>query len=423
MNFVQMSITGSILVLFVLLVRIVAGDKLPKSGFLLIWEIAALRLLTPFVMKLPVNIPAISTVTEKMVHQKPNSVALVTATGGLVAGTQGQAAFGRVGGILWAAGSILLLSWFLITYMKNRQRFNQSLPATGAAIENWQKQHQLRRFVQVRISDQIASPLTYGVLHPVILLPKKMQYSDAKTINYVLTHEWIHIKRFDAVAKLLFAIAVCIHWVNPLVWVLFVIANRDMELSCDALVLRHMGEDSRADYATTLIDLLAQQRKSDSYLYANFTQNAMQERIEGIMRNKKISIAAGIAVVVLTVFAMSTFAEGTGAQPRQFTNLNQYPRDTASVWDAENTNNDNTWWDNGVCQQDGTCWENGTCAQDGTCWNDGSYRGENHCRNEYNSYGNESCHRGTNHHSGRGRHGSCANNGSTMRSSRHSAYC
>lgn len=422
MNLVQMGITGSILILVVLLVRVAAGDKLPKSGFLLLWEIAALRLLTPFVIKLPINIPAISTLSGELLSRQVNSSDLVILTGSLMeAGKQGQSAFRLAVGILWGIGSVLLCSWFLITYVRNRQRFNQSLPATGTEIENWQQKHRLRRLVQVRISDQIASPLTYGVLRPVILLPKKMQYSDAKTIEYVLTHEWVHIKRFDAVAKLLFAAAVCVHWVNPLVWVLYTMANRDMELSCDRLVLHHMGGESCADYATTLIDLLAQQRKSDSYLYANFTQNAMQERIEEIMKNKKFSIAAGIAVVVLTVFAMSTFAEGTNTQTRRFTNLNQYPRDTANVWDVQGWNDDNTCWQNGVCQQNGVCWENGTCAQDGACLQEGSCRRGNRCHNGY-TYRKNSSDYGTGSRMSRGRRG-CENYGNAMRGNQQAAYC
>ena len=88
----------------------------------------------------------------------------------------------------------------------------------------------------------ISSPLTYGILHPVILLPKKLDRNDQAALKYVLTHEYVHIRRFDAITKILFAAVLCIHWFNPLVWVMYVLANRDIELSCDAWVIRMMGE-------------------------------------------------------------------------------------------------------------------------------------------------------------------------------------
>lgn len=75
----------------------------------------------------------------------------------------------------------------------------------------------------------------------MILLPATMDRQDFATLQLVLTREWVHIRRFDALTKLLFAAALTVHWFNPLVWVLFFLGNRDLELSCDAWVLRHIG--------------------------------------------------------------------------------------------------------------------------------------------------------------------------------------
>ena len=47
-------------------------------------------------------------------------------------------------------------------------------------------------------------------------------------LAFVLTHEMAHIRRFDALSKLLLAAAACLHWFNPLVWVMLVLANRDL---------------------------------------------------------------------------------------------------------------------------------------------------------------------------------------------------
>ena len=117
-----------------------------------------------------------------------------------------------------------------------------SIPDNTPYIQNWLAAHQISRPLAVRSSDLISSPLTYGILHPVILLPKKLDRNDQAALKYVLTHEYVHIRRFDAITKILFAAVLCIHWFNPLVWVMYVLANRDIELSCDAWVIRMMGE-------------------------------------------------------------------------------------------------------------------------------------------------------------------------------------
>ena len=104
---------------------------------------------------------------------------------------------------------------------------------------------------------RISSPLTFGVLRPVILVPKKTDWTDETALRYVLEHEFVHIQRFDVLSKLLLIAAVCVHRFNPLVWVMYVLANRDLELSCDETVLRRFGGDIRAAYARVLIRMEA----------------------------------------------------------------------------------------------------------------------------------------------------------------------
>ena len=76
-----------------------------------------------------------------------------------------------------------------------------------------------------------------------------------KEQEYIILHEQHHIRRFDHVIKALAFLALTIHWFNPLVWVAFVLACKDMEMSCDEAVIRKLGEDVRADYSASLLTL------------------------------------------------------------------------------------------------------------------------------------------------------------------------
>src|SRR5699024_8410929 len=99
-----------------------------------------------------------------------------------------------------------------------------------------------------------------------------MDYTDTRRLKYVLTHELIHIKRFDMLAKYVLVAALCIHWFNPLVWVMYILANRDLELSCDEAVVKTFGENEKSSYANTLISL-AESRNRWIPLYSNFSKN------------------------------------------------------------------------------------------------------------------------------------------------------
>lgn len=67
---------------------------------------------------------------------------------------------------------------------------------------------------------------------------------------------------------------------------MLVLANRDLELSCDAAVVRLYGAEARAPYARTLLELEAR-RSRFLPLCSAFNKNALEERIGAIMRSRK----------------------------------------------------------------------------------------------------------------------------------------
>ena len=203
--------------------------------------------------------------------------------------------------LIWLMGFLCCAAYFMITHMKFRRIYEQSLPTDSTFVRSWRVEYSdsMRRKVKIRQSDLIHSPLTYGIFHPVILLPKTTDYNDEAALKYILLHEYTHIWRFDTLAKLLLVIALCVHWFNPFVWLMYILANRDIELSCDEAVVRNtaVGKDTKSDYASTLITLA--ERKRMLSLGVNFSKNVMKERIRSIMKIKKQSASRIIAAVIL----------------------------------------------------------------------------------------------------------------------------
>ena len=162
----------------------------------------------------------------------------------------------------------------------------------------------------------VSSPLTYGVLRPVILLPERMERENEDALTYILTHEYIHIRRFDSVAKPVFAAVLCVHWFNPLAWVMYLLANRDLELSCDERVMDTLGGREKASYALTLINMEETRSRCFS-LYNHFSKLAIEERIEAIMKYKKASVLALALAVALVVSATTAFAASAAPSSRE----------------------------------------------------------------------------------------------------------
>ena len=319
MSLFQMSVAGGVLILFIVVIRALAIHRLPKTTFLALWMIAALRLLLPFSIPLTFNIHIGLDVFSDVVQELPSGNIASTLPGdsppsydiGTAVPSPATEHISTFE-ILWLVGVLLLAIYFSISYFRSMRKFRMSIPDNTPYIQNWLTAHQISRPLAVRSSDLISSPLTYGILHPVILLPKKLDRNDQAALKYVLTHEYVHIRRFDAITKILFAAVLCIHWFNPLVWVMYVLANRDMELSCDAWVIRMLGEKNRSSYALMLIKM-EERRSGMSALCSHFGKNAISERIEAIMKFKKTSILACAFALVLVVGATTAFATSTGA--------------------------------------------------------------------------------------------------------------
>ena len=305
MNLLDMSFAGGVLILAVIVLRAMALNRLPKGTFLALWAVAAARLLVPFSIPSPASIytlaesvPVQNAVREAVTVGNPAPAAPVfsntaPATPAAVSVPESGAP-ADVRFWVWMAGAVICGVFFLISYLRCRREFRTALPVENEDLLNWLAGQKLRRTVALRRLDRVDAPLTYGLLRPVILLPK----AGTEVSRYALEHEMVHIRRLDALWKPLLVLTACVHWFNPLVWCMFVLANRDMELRCDEAVVRRLGLDRRSDYALALISM--EEGRSGLGPFASaFSKNAIEERIRAIMKIKKRSIAAILAAVVL----------------------------------------------------------------------------------------------------------------------------
>lgn len=313
MKFLQMSITSGIMIMMIILVRTWTINRLPKKTFLALWGVTLFRLLIPISFPSPFSVYSLanqSKVTRYMENTGTfNLLPMITADHNAGITSANHAAGISPAVIIWIAGLMTLIVYFTVSYVCSLNKFAASLPAENDFLSDWLKNHKIKRQIVVRQADRIESPLTYGLFRPVILMPKMTDWSDEKKLQYVLQHEYVHIRRFDVVIKMFLTAALCVHWFNPLVWIMYSMANRDIELSCDEAVIHYFGDTTKSDYALTLIGM-EESRSSAVPFYNNFSKNAIEERIKAIMKIKKptmITIGAALALVALisTGFATS----------------------------------------------------------------------------------------------------------------------
>ena len=313
MSLLQMSFTGGILILAVIVIRALAINMLPKKAFHALWWISVVRLMIPF------SIPSAFSVYSLMGSHAPGNGSQAIRV--LPIGASGQAASMpdsitnavSTWTVVWAAGVLVCAVFFSLAYWKCRKEFQTSIPVGNDFTENWLSVHQQGRRISIRQSGRFSAPLTYGVLHPVILMPTSTKWENTDSLAYVLAHEYVHIRRFDSIRKLVLIVVLCVHWFNPLVWVMYILANRDIELSCDEAVVRFFGENTKAAYARALISM-EETRSGLTPLCSSFSKNAIEERITAIMKIKKTTVFSLVLAGFIVVGTATAFATSANAQ-------------------------------------------------------------------------------------------------------------
>lgn len=358
MSLLQMSFLGTVIILLIVVLRTVLINRLPKKTFLILWWIALIRLLVPFSIKSVTSIYSLL----QSIYSDINPVRTAQTTTFLpIHGNMPEIANGlseamvqrtesiSILSVIWLAGLLLCFGFFAVSYIKCYREFRFSLPVENDILEAWKEKHPLKRSLSIRQIETIAAPLSYGVIRPVILMPKNTEWKNIYQLRYVLEHEYVHIRRLDMLTKLIMIAAVCIHWFNPLVWVMYILFNRDLELSCDETVVRRFGMDIKSVYATALISM--EEKKSGlTPLCNSFSKNAIEERIRAIMKIKKTSKFAVIISAVLVICVTGGFATSASSLEKKTETAQENGETTVALnevnirEDESLSSSDVEWW-------------------------------------------------------------------------------
>ncbi|SOY27839.1 Regulatory protein BlaR1 [Acetatifactor muris] len=310
MNLLQMSLSASVLILMAVAFRKFFSDRIPRTVFSLLWLLAWWKLMIPVPTGFPVPVA----------HSLSGKMPDITAALPFSAGTWQTAGAGPDFGwnllkILWLCGAVAVSLYIAYIHAASMKKYRTAILLKKSSwIPMWLEQKRSFRRITVRVSDEIDSPLTYGIFFPVILLPKQTDWADNESMNLILEHEAAHIRHLDALKKLCLTISCVCHWFNPLVWLMAALACRDMELACDEAVVRAVGGENRKLYADLLVELEAK-RAGIHLLTSGFGQSLIRERIFYIMKKKeKVSLTGilfSLAMVISCITVYGAMPSGT----------------------------------------------------------------------------------------------------------------
>ena len=301
----NMSVTGSIVIAVVLLVRLCL-KRAPKIYSYLLWAVVLFRLLCPVSFSANVSVlePVPGSVADRggtVSYQPVRQAAEYAARPRVEAvpeqpkrqtAEQSEAKVSpmAIAARVWLVGTVGMAGYSLVQYGLLRRKLAEAVPLE----EN------------VYLCDRITSPFVMGLMRPKIYLPSETPEGER---TFILAHERHHIRRGDPVWKALAYLALCLHWFNPLAWLAFCLGGKDMEMSCDEAVLKGLGEETRADYAQALLRLATHKRILSGMPLA-FGEGDTKGRIRNMARWKRpkgwVSVlCVAVLLVIVAVCALN----------------------------------------------------------------------------------------------------------------------
>lgn len=222
---------------------------------------------------------------------------------------------------LWLTVACLLMLRELRKYIRTARLVAGYVDTTmteehEAFLAGLKEQYGTKRRVLLYQGESGRPSITFGVLRPVILCGREI---GSRESELVVRHEMVHIRRLDAVWKILIQFAKFLHWCNPMMWLLCDEFDRVCEISCDETAVWELTEEERTGYGLLLIEEAQEAEELKRFPLkwkAGFGSNMrrVKERVDNLMRKKKWNRFATGTLVAALIFAnsMTAFAYKDG---------------------------------------------------------------------------------------------------------------
>jgi len=332
--FLSMSFSGGLLILALLLGKHFMKDKISRQWQYYIWLVVVLRLLLPFgpeVSLMGKAYQAVDQAISQTAPLPPQQQPPLNVPGGNLAPAVGAEQHNEtvdspadgvttahplqdIGALLinhiwlvWLMASLGLLIRKITVY----QGFVQYIKAGLTPVSDIGRLNELsivaeqsgiKKPIELCVNPLVSSPLLIGFFHPCIVLPSAD--IPEKDFRYIILHELTHYKRRDMFYKWLVQITVCLHWFNPLVYLMSREITKACEFSCDEAVLAKMGSGNAQDYGKTLLDAMAAAGRYKGNLGSvtlSENKRLLKERLGAIMKFREQSRSVKILTVLLTL--------------------------------------------------------------------------------------------------------------------------
>lgn len=164
---------------------------------------------------------------------------------------------------VWVAGVcifVLLTIGSYALFLVNKRK-NSGFVEHDELFDEVKNSLKIKRRIRIRKCNDSDSPFLAGVFFPVIYVPENRLSDEEMRLIYL--HELTHYKHRDLLIKWLLMLVNAVHWFNPFCYVIVKNVNEVCEISCDMKVTENMDENKKKLYMSTILNLVSKKGVND----------------------------------------------------------------------------------------------------------------------------------------------------------------
>ena len=229
---------------------------------------------------------------------------------------------------IWLTGVLVLAiraagGWWQLRSLRRRAQVVVP-PQLRISFNKLADRYQLGRRVVLQVSDEVISPMVFGIWRTVVLVPLSAALSLApEQLEAVLAHELAHVRRWDYLCNLLQTFVECLFFFQPAMWWMSRRTREFREVCCDEVAAKTCGDP--VVYVEALLHMEEQRAQSmrlamalqgDSGTLLNrvrrvMGENAMEQRSMSGMR------MTAVAMILMGLYVAPHVAHGMKAESKQ----------------------------------------------------------------------------------------------------------
>ena len=339
-DFLNFTISASIVGLFLLLIKALFHDKLTAKWHYAIWIVLLVRLVVPVqntIITSPLSLLGSVRLNEWMVLLKMKAE---TALQSVLSKPYGTVDYSGDALLAWqsysftdwlfmiyAAGVILLTLYYTVIYFGLRRRIGRGLPADDALslmVQDTALRYNVKPCRNIRICAGFDTPFVCGIIKPVLVIPAHLKDNVTDTM---ILHELLHLQYKDIWMNFVIHAVRIVNWCNPVMWFVLNRIQNDSEAFCDQRVLERIEQDQHKAYGHQLLDLARSKYPTvvGTTTMANGKRN-IKRRLKRMVDFSRVPKGHGAAAFCITLLLTLSCVANASVPEADF--------DTAYVTDA-----------------------------------------------------------------------------------------